>query len=101
MYYMEDTQKKDENGIPLEGEQYAVLEGVFDKTRIGVITRWKNGYLHADLPTPAVECEDLHREYWLHGKLAQMQKDNEGELVPAILTSDMIMDTYWIEEILI
>jgi hypothetical protein len=77
----------DDKGTLKEGHEYHVLYKKYNSAKIGVILRWHNGKLHDDGELPAVEFQDSHVEHYRNGLLHYDAKDNNGKLLPAIISN--------------
>lgn len=85
------------DGNPKNGEDYRSYTNLYGFKKIGVITRWKDGCLHAEGGLPAVEFEDTHTEFWQNGRLHNTQTDEDGQLQPAVIADYQNISEYWIE----
>ncbi len=80
---------------PLNGTIFQTYFNRWGYAQIGMITRWKNGRLHADGGEPAVECDDGHCEYYTEGLLNNTNLDSSGKQFPAVVFGDY--EEYWVE----
>jgi hypothetical protein len=65
----------------------------------GVITRWRDGKLGDGSGLPAVEFADTHTEYWKEGRLHRDEINENGLLLPAVISDYGEITEYWLNGI--
>ena len=89
------------NGQLMQGQEFRTFHNMYGYKEISCLLNWKDGLLNtdwdADPVIPAVQMGDLHTEYWTEGKLDNQHRNDEGELMPAVITDNMQHMEYWID----
>ena len=80
---------------PKNGQEFIIFYDKFGYKKITAILNWKNGFLHSENGTPAVQMEDTHTEYWTDGFLNNKELDVNGNLMPAVFSDYGETKEYW------
>lgn len=86
---------KDEKGNLKQGQEVIIFSNRFGFEKIMAILNWKNGLLNSEPGIPAVQMEDTHTEYWTMGKLHNDSLNEEGEIMPAVISNYGEVEEYW------
>jgi hypothetical protein len=97
-YELQKSGKKayDANGNLKQGSEYKSFQNAWGSKNIIVIFNWKDGLLHSDENTPAIQMSDTHTEYWINGKISNIFRDVNGEIMPAIISNYGEIQEKWI-----
>ena len=71
---------------PKNGQEIVTFTDRFGRKKITAILNYKDGFLNNDSDCPAVQMEDFHTEYWENGKLSNSEMNENGELMPAVIS---------------
>ena len=89
------------NGVLMQGQEFRTFTNMFGYKEISCLLNWKDGKLDtdwdADPVIPAVQMSDGHTEYWKDGKLHNDHKDDDGNLMPAVITDNWETTEYWVD----
>lgn len=83
-------------GKPKNGQELKVIRNMWGQESIFCIFNWKDGFLHSEDDTPAVQMSDTHTEYWTNGKIDNNRRDVNNELMPAVISDYGRIREYWI-----
>ena len=87
---------KDVNGLK-NGQEIVTFTNVFGHEKLRAILNWTDGYLNDAPGCPAVQMEDFHTEYWNMGKLSNKETNDDGEMMPAVISDYGTHREYWID----
>jgi hypothetical protein len=87
---------KDSSGTLKQGHEYRNLTGMYGYDTIGILCRWQDGRLNDDGELPAVEFQDAHIEHFKNGVLHNNNRDEDGQIKPAIIAEYGAQVEYWV-----
>lgn len=87
---------KESDGSLKQGHEYRILRNMYNYDELGILLRWLDGRLSDDGDLPAVEFQDAHVEHFRNGYLHNDKRDENGNLIPAIVASYGTQFEYWL-----